>query len=189
MREAELMAHDRWSRDDLVAFRRERVRALVTHAVSHSPYYREALGADAADRPLAELPTLPKSTMMAEFDQVVTYPRLQLADLRAHLGGPDPSQSFLGSFRVATTSGTTGLRAIVAFTHEEAAAWRAASARPMMRLGIGFGPRFAALGSPSAVHVTRHVLIPPGVPVPAISAATVDQCHPAGRVRRCCSRT
>ena len=179
MREAELMAHDRWSRDDLVAFQRERVRALVTHAVSHSPYYREALGADAADWPLAELPTLPKSTMMAEFDQVVTYPRLQLADLRAHLGGPDPSQSFLGSFRVATTSGTTGLRAMVAFTHEEAAAWRAASARPMMRLGIGFGPRFAALGSPSAVHVTRHVLIPPGVPVPAISAATVDQCHPA----------
>ena len=139
MREAELMAHDRWPRDNLVPFQRERVRALVTHAVTHSPYYREALGADAADRPLAELRTLPKSTMMAEFDQVVADPRLRVADLRAHLGGPDPSQSFLGSFRVATTSGTTGLRAIVAFTHDEAAAWRAASARPMMRVGIGFG--------------------------------------------------
>ena len=34
MREAELMAHDRWSRDDLVAFQRERVRALITHAVT-----------------------------------------------------------------------------------------------------------------------------------------------------------
>jgi phenylacetate-CoA ligase len=172
MREAELMARDRWSREDLVAFQRERVRALITHAVMHSPYYREALGADAADRPLADLPTLPKSTMMAEFDRIVTDPRLQLTDMRAHLGGPDPLQSFLGSFRVATTSGTTGRRSIVAFTHDEAAAWRAASARPMMRLGIGFGSRFAALGSPSPVHVTRQVLVPPGVPAPPISAAT-----------------
>ena len=48
----------------------------------------------------------------------------------------------------------------------------AASARPMIRLGIGMGSRFAALGSPSPVHVTRQVLVPPGVPAPAISAAT-----------------
>ena len=84
----------------------------------------------------------------------------------------DPSQSFLGAYRVATTSGTTGRRSIIAFTHDEAAVWRAASARPMMRMGIGLGPRFAALGSPSPVHVTRQVLVPPGVPAPPISAAT-----------------
>ena len=48
----------------------------------------------------------------------------------------------------------------------------AASARPMIRLGIGMGSRFAELGSPSPVHVTRQVLVPPGVPAPAISAAT-----------------
>jgi phenylacetate-CoA ligase len=164
MHEAELMAHDLWSREELLAFQRERVQALITHAVIHSPYYREVLGADAAARPLPELPTLSKSTMMAEFDKIVTDPRLRLTDLRSHLGSPDPSQSFLGAFRVATTSGTTGRRSIIAFTHDEAAAWRGASARPMMRLGIEFGPRFAALGSPSPVHITRQVLVPPGVP-------------------------
>ena len=179
MREAELMAHDRWSRDDLVAFQRRRVRALVTHAVTHSPYYREALGADAADRPLAELPTLPKSTMMAEFDRVVTDPQLRLADLQEHLGSGNPLQSFLGSFRVATTTGTTGRRSIVAFTLNEAGAWRAASARPMMRMGIGFGPRFAALGSPSPVHLTRQVLVPPGVPASPFSRG--DSGSRAGR--------
>src|SRR5512132_4064224 len=110
--------------------------------------------------------------MMAEFDRVVADTRLRLADLQAHLAGPDPSQSFLGAYRVATTSGTTGRRSIIAFTHDEAAAWRAASARPMMRMGIGPGPRFAALGSPSPVHVTKQVLVPPGVPIPPISAAT-----------------
>lgn len=172
MREAELMARDRWSREDLVAFQRERVRALITHTVAHSPYYREALGTDAADRPLTELPTLPKATMMAEFDRVVTDPRLRLADLQEHLGSANPLQSFLGAFRVATTTGTTGRRSIVAFTLNEAAAWRAASARPMMRMGVGFGRGFAALGSPSPVHLTRQVLVPPGVPASPFSEAT-----------------
>ena len=59
------------------------------------------------------------------------------------------------------------------FTADEAAVWRAVSARPMMRIGIGSSlSRFAALGSPSPVHVTRQVLVPPGVPTPPISAAT-----------------
>jgi phenylacetate-CoA ligase len=172
MREAELMARDRWSREELSAFQRERVHALITHAATHSCYYREVLGADAAERPLHELPTLPKSTMMAEFDKIVTDPRLRLADLHAHLGSSDPSQSFLSAFRVATTSGTTGERAIVAFTDDEAATWRAVSARSLIRMGIGPEARFAGLGSPSPVHVTRQVLIPPGVPAPPISAAT-----------------
>ena len=172
MREAELMARDRWTREELMAFQRERVQALVAHAVTNSPYYREALGTNAAERPLSELPTLPKATMMAEFDRVVTDPRLRLADLQAHLSGPDPSQSFFGAYRVTTTSGTTGRSSIVAFTHDEAAAWRAASARPLIRSGVGPGLRFAALGSPSPVHVTKQVLAPPGMPTPLISAAT-----------------
>ena len=172
MLEAELLERDRWSRDHLLSHQAERVRALIRHAVDKSPYYREALGADAAEEPLAELPTLSKATLMAEFDRVVTDQRLRLTDLRAHLAGPDPSQSFLGEYRVATTSGTTGRRSIVVFTVDEAAAWRAVSDRPMMRMGIGFRPRFAALGSPSPVHVTRQVLVPPGVPMPPVSAGT-----------------
>jgi phenylacetate-coenzyme A ligase PaaK-like adenylate-forming protein len=172
MLEAELLERDGWSRDQLLAYQDQRVRALITHAIARSPYYREVLGADAGDKPLAELPTLSKTTLMAEFDRVVTDPRLRLADLRAHFAGLDPLQSFLGAYRVATTSGTTGQRSIVVFTAEEAAAWRAVSGRPMMRLGIQPGPRFAALGSPSPVHVTRQVLVPPGVPTPRISAAT-----------------
>jgi phenylacetate-coenzyme A ligase PaaK-like adenylate-forming protein len=166
------LERDGWTRDDLLAYQTERVRALITHAVSRSPYYRDVLGADAAERPLGELPTLSKATLMAEFDRVVTDPQLRLSDLRAHLGSADPSHSFLGAYRVATTSGTTGRRAIIAFTLDEAAAWRAVTARPMMRIGIGPQARFVGLGSPSPVHVTRQVMIPPGVPMPPISAAT-----------------
>ncbi len=37
MREAELLAHDRWSREDLMEFQRERLRALIAHAVKLFP--------------------------------------------------------------------------------------------------------------------------------------------------------
>jgi phenylacetate-coenzyme A ligase PaaK-like adenylate-forming protein len=46
MREAELLARDHWTRDELLAYQEERVRALITHAVTRSPYYREVLGAE-----------------------------------------------------------------------------------------------------------------------------------------------
>ena len=49
---------------------------------------------------------------MHALTQFVTDPQLRLADLRAHLASADPSQSFLGAYRVATTSGTAGRRSI-----------------------------------------------------------------------------
>jgi len=78
MLEDELMARDRWSRENLPAYQRQRVRALVLHALTH----------------------------------FVTDPQRRLADLRAHLANAGPSQSYLGAYRVATTSGTTGRRSI-----------------------------------------------------------------------------
>jgi phenylacetate-coenzyme A ligase PaaK-like adenylate-forming protein len=169
---------DRWSRKELLGYQRERLRALLTHAVARSPYYRRTLGADAADRPLTDLPTLSKATLMAHFDEVVCDPRLRLAELQAHLAGDDPARSFLGDYRVATTSGTSGLRAIVAFTSAEAAAWRAASARAATRAGIRPGPTLAAIGSPSPAHLTRQVLgaggaapLSAATPVPQLVAA------------------
>jgi phenylacetate-coenzyme A ligase PaaK-like adenylate-forming protein len=52
MLEAELLERDRWSRDHLLAYQEQRVRALITHAIARSPYCREVLGADAGDRHL-----------------------------------------------------------------------------------------------------------------------------------------
>jgi len=86
----EQLARDRWSRDRLLAHQAERLRALIAHAVAASPYYRDLLGPDAAggDVPLSELPTLPKATLMDDFDRIVTDPRLRRAELAAHLSGP-----------------------------------------------------------------------------------------------------
>ena len=55
------------------ASRRPELRRRVAAA---SPYHRDLLGPDAAsgDVPLAELPTLPKATLMDNFDRIVTDP-------------------------------------------------------------------------------------------------------------------
>ena len=86
---ASLLARRTWSRDRLVAHVSDALRALLRHAVSASPYYRETLGplADEREIVLEELPTLPKQTLMEEWDRVVTDPRLRLGDAERFLEG------------------------------------------------------------------------------------------------------
>jgi hypothetical protein len=45
---------------------------VIAHAAAASPYYRDLVGPDAAagDVPLAELATLPKATLMDNFDRI-----------------------------------------------------------------------------------------------------------------------
>jgi phenylacetate-CoA ligase len=99
----ELLARDAWPRERLVAHQRERLRATLTHAVAASPYYREALGPHATDEDvdLATLPVLTKETLLARFDEIVTDPRIRLADVEAHLAGPDAGELLRGKYRVS----------------------------------------------------------------------------------------
>ena len=113
---ASILAIDGWSREQLLELQRERLRELVAHAVAGSPYYREALGPDAADAVLADLPTLPKPLLMEEFDRVVTDPRLRAADLRRFRDEAEPGESFLGAYRVFGTSGATGVPGLFVYT-------------------------------------------------------------------------
>lgn len=155
----EQLACDRWSRERLLAWQDQRLRALLRHAATASPYYREALGPDGAagEVPLAELPTLPKATLMDNFDRIVTDPRLRRADLEAHLTGPDAAQPFLGRYRVLSTAGTTGLRGIVVYSDDEFTAWIATCLRGMAIWGITAATRLAGIGSPSPLHISRQL--------------------------------
>lgn len=152
-----LLARDRWSRAELLAHQTERLRALLRHAVTHSPYYRDTLGPDAAERPLDELPTLSKAALMEHFDDIICDPRLRRVDLEAHLRGPDAAQPFLGTYRVLTTSGTTGMRGIFALTADEAEAWIAVSMRAGVRFGVAPHLRMIGIGAPGSLHVTRQL--------------------------------
>jgi phenylacetate-CoA ligase len=155
----EQLARDRWSRDHLQAWQAERLRALLRHATTTSPYYREVLGPDAAtgDVSLRELPTLPKATLMDDFDRIVTDPRLRRAELEAHLASTDPGRSLLGGYRVFATAGTTGMRGLFIYSDEEFATWIATCLRGMACWGLTPTTRLAGIGSPSPLHISNQL--------------------------------
>jgi putative adenylate-forming enzyme len=154
---AELIARDRWPRERLLGLQREQLTELVSHAIASSPYYRETLGRDAVGIPLDQLPTLPKTTLVDQFDRILTDPRLRLADLEAHLGGPDAATPYLGEYRVFATSGTSGLRGLVVYSEQEFTYWVAVSLRLFARIGITSDTRLVAIGAPEPLHITRQL--------------------------------
>jgi phenylacetate-coenzyme A ligase PaaK-like adenylate-forming protein len=155
----ELLAHDAWPRERLLAHQRGRLLATLRHAAAASPYYREVLGANAAaeDVELRSLPILRKETLVDRFDDIVTDPRLRLAAVEAHLAGPAADEPFLGEYAVFSTSGTTGLRGLIVYDRTDMAWGTAVSLRAMARQGIGPTTRLVAIGSPDALHLTRRV--------------------------------
>jgi phenylacetate-coenzyme A ligase PaaK-like adenylate-forming protein len=154
-----LLTHDAWSRDQLLTYQRGRLRKLLEHAVSASPYYRKVLGPDALDPEvdLEDLPTLPKATLMEHFDHVAADRRLRLAELEAHATGPNPGALFAREFHVFMTSGTTGRRGVFPQTRAEFAQWVAACWRVFSRFGLRPGARAVGIAAPTPLHITQKL--------------------------------
>jgi phenylacetate-coenzyme A ligase PaaK-like adenylate-forming protein len=160
----ELVEHDRWSRERLLAYQRERLREVIGHAVSRSAYYREALGRDALDRDvrLEDLPTLSKATLMARFDRVLADPRLRLAMLEEHAAGTDPGSLTpgaldAGAYHVFCTSGTTGRWGVFPQTRAEFGQWVEAAWRVWARIGLRRDARAIGIAAPTPLHITQKL--------------------------------
>jgi phenylacetate-coenzyme A ligase PaaK-like adenylate-forming protein len=156
-RAAELLEVDRWPRERLLDLQRTRLREVLEHAVAHSPYYREALGPDAADASLTDLPTLPKRVLMDRFDEVVTVRGVRLEKLRSFLSTSAPGDRYLGAYRVFATSGSTGLPGFFPYSHEEFDQWVAVGLAAFARVGVTPETRLVAIGAPGDVHITRQL--------------------------------
>jgi phenylacetate-CoA ligase len=153
----EILALDRWRREQLLERQRERLEEVLEHAVLRSPYYREALGLDAPDADLADLPTLPKALLMEQFDRVVTDAHLRAADLTAFLSEEEPGSSYRGVYRVFATSGASGEPGLFVYSHEEFAHWIAVGLARLARIGVGPETRLIAIGAPGEAHITRQL--------------------------------
>ena len=153
----ELLERDRWPRQRLDELQARRLRLLLDHAVTHSPYYREALGADAVDADFTDLPTLPKSVFMGEFDRVVTDPQLRRRDLKRFLEAADAGALYGDEYRIFSTSGTSGLSGLFVYSQAEFAHWAAVFLRSLVRLGATPETRIAGIGAPSPLHLSRQI--------------------------------
>jgi phenylacetate-coenzyme A ligase PaaK-like adenylate-forming protein len=156
---AQLLSHDAWTRERLLAHQHERLRELLRHATAHSPYYRETLGVGATepDVELAALPTLSKAAFVEHFDAIATDPQLRTAEIEAHLAGPHAAEPYLGRYSLFSTSGTSGLRGLMAYDAKDMALGIAVCLRTVMRQGVTPATRLVAIGSPDPLHLTRRV--------------------------------
>ena len=172
---AQMIDRERWPRERLLEFQRRRLRAIVQHAVANSPYYHRAIGdVGNADVNLQQLPVLTKTTLMAEFDRIVTDRRLRLADAERHLASDRAGEPLFGEYRVVASGGTTGLRGVVVYDRP---AWQVAVAsilRLMSVQGIAAETRVLGIGSPTPLHMTNRLFAElragrPGVPRLAVT--------------------
>lgn len=105
-----------------LARRREaRLNALIAHARTSSPFYRELYsGLPAGAVLLRDLPPVTKPQLMARFDDWVTDPAVTRADLEAFVADPSlVGRRYRGQYLSCSSSGTTGHPGL--FVHDAAA--------------------------------------------------------------------
>jgi phenylacetate-CoA ligase len=154
----QMLDRDRWPRQRLLEYQRRRLREIVQQAVAHSPYYRRVIGdVGNGDFELQQLPVLTKTTLMAEFDRIVTDRRLRLVDAERHLASKRAAEPLFGEYRIVGSGGTTGLRGVVVYDQP---AWDIAVASVLhaMRVqGVSGETRLLGIGAPTPLHMTNRL--------------------------------
>ena len=161
------VARLRWDRRRISHTQRQRCRALLAHAAAHSPFHAgriAAAGVDPAEFELADLRRLPvmtKADMMAEFDQVVTDPRVTRAAAERALAETATEPSPIDdAFIVLTSGGSSGQRGVFVLDTAAMAEFGCLLLRSMMaRLRAIGGPppgglTIGMVAAGSAVHAT-----------------------------------
>ena len=95
--------------------REARFRNLLRYANENSPYYRKRFkGIDLATCAITDLPTMNKSEMMANLDDVLTDRALRRADLERFMSDPtNVGAYYKENYAVCHTSGSQGQPAII----------------------------------------------------------------------------
>ncbi len=126
--------HDTWNRQQLEAFQSSELAKLREFAYAHAPFYRE-FHHGLMDCPLHALPVLTKAVLMEHFDEIVTDPRIRLAEVEAHVSALHDDAQFLERYWVMATSGSTGSPGIFLFGAAEWAVTLASFLRHSMWSG------------------------------------------------------
>ncbi len=176
-----------WRPDQLGEFQRTSLRALLHHAVAHSPFHAARLAAAGLARAdidtfelsdLAELPIMTKTQMMANFDDVVTDRRLTRALVeRSITDAATEPPLILGDYVCLASGGSSGLRGIYVQTPEEYVEFAASVTRRAMAAFLAFGGQpadglaIAMVGAASPIHSTGFgASVATGPPIRLISA-------------------
>ncbi len=117
------MMVERRNRERLEDLQRRKFRALVSHCLAHSAWYRDII-ADRGINPsrceVEDFPVLDKATVLANFDRIATDPAVTWARVQrfAEAGGDDRTLMD-GRFHVIHTSGSSGETGYFVFSSDE----------------------------------------------------------------------
>jgi phenylacetate-CoA ligase len=149
-----------WNAEQLRAARQDRLRRLLAHAVTHSPFHRRRLAGVDLDRlepaDLSSLPVMTKADMMAALPEVFTDRRLTRDLVEQALAATDTQPvPILGHYLALASGGSTGQRGVVVLDTVAGVAYALSLTRPLLA-------RVRALGGPP----------PGGLPVAMVAAAS-----------------
>jgi phenylacetate-coenzyme A ligase PaaK-like adenylate-forming protein len=161
-RAVELAGGLKWSRAQLDAHRRDALREFVRHAKSRSSWHASRLADVDTERltqnDLVRLPTMTKDDLMANWDRIVTDPRLTLTKVEHHLDTlTDADAYLLDEFHACASGGSSGRRGVFVFGwHEWATIWASYTRYLFGMPGVSPDqpPVLAVVGARSATHMS-----------------------------------
>jgi phenylacetate-CoA ligase len=111
-----------WPAERLRAERQVRLRHLVRIAQERSSWHRERLGHlnpnTLEEDDLARIPAMTKHDLMANFDRIVTDPRLNVDLIESHLDELKTDAYLLDRFHAVASGGSSGYRGIFVYDWE-----------------------------------------------------------------------
>jgi phenylacetate-CoA ligase len=154
----QLRAHERLSRDELLARQAAALARLASYVSRHSPFYRAHWGGELDERvTLEQLAPVKRSALMTSFDAAVTDPALTRAAVEAHLAASGDHSLLAGRFHVMASSGSTGEPARFVYDAAGYATFLAGCLRWTRSMGVRPSlprTRIAGIGAPTGRHMT-----------------------------------
>lgn len=159
----EHLARIDWPEAELRAEQERRLRSLIAAAKQRSPWHRERLAevdparVTAAD--LASLPTMTKDDLMANFDGIVTDPRLMRVHVEAHLDHLTEDAYLFDEYHVAASGGSSGTRGVYVYDWDGWLLFFLAFSRLRVRAqladpAVGMRPVRAVIAGGKASHMS-----------------------------------
>jgi len=113
-----------WHSSQLNVHRQKSLEQLLSHAMKNSPWHRHRLeGLDPASiiaTDLTQLPTMDKDDLMANWDEIVTDSKLNLAACENHLAGLTTTPEYLNEqYHVLASGGSSGKRGVYVYGWDE----------------------------------------------------------------------
>jgi phenylacetate-CoA ligase len=148
------------TREQLARHQQHGWEAALAYARAVSPWHAERLAGLGVDAAPADVPTMTKDDLLANFDRIVADPRCSLANCEAQLAAVKDRPCFVDDdYVVVTSGGTSGRRGVFPWTRSGFAGIFLSVSRWALRGPLDGEPprRVTSVGARSPRHATAAV--------------------------------